>query len=150
MLMWKIAWRNIWRHKAKSFVIGIILFLGAFLMTVGNGMIDGAKQGLEDNMINSLTGHLIVLSEAEEKDDVKRPEIYAPFINTALTIDGNPDDSNGDMVAKFTSYTPATGVLVLTTFDTETPAATDPTDDSYVHVVVTFGRRTDLVKEVAI
>ena len=70
MLMWKIAWRNIWRHKAKSLVIGVILFLGAFLMTVGNGMIDGAKKGLEDNMINSLTGHLIVLSEAEKKDDV--------------------------------------------------------------------------------
>lgn len=68
--MWKIAWRNIWRHKGKSFVIGIILFLGALLMTVGNGMIDGAKQGLEKNMINSLTGHLMVLSEAEKKDDV--------------------------------------------------------------------------------
>lgn len=68
--MWKIAWRNIWRHKAKSLVIGVILFLGALLMTVGNGMIDGAKQGIEDNMINSLTGHLIVLSEHEQKDDV--------------------------------------------------------------------------------
>ena len=27
----KIAWRNIWLHKNKSIVIGIILFLGAFL-----------------------------------------------------------------------------------------------------------------------
>ncbi len=70
MLMWKIAWRNIWRHKGKSFVIGTILFLGALFMTVGNGMIDGAKQGLEKNMINSLTGHLMVLSEAEKKNDV--------------------------------------------------------------------------------
>ena len=70
MLIWKIAWRNLWRHKGKSFVIGLILFLGALLMTVGNGLIEGAKQGLEANMISSFTGHLIVVSENEEKDDV--------------------------------------------------------------------------------
>lgn len=70
MLVWKIAWRNIWRHKGKSFVIGIILFLGALLMTVGNGLIEGAKQGLEENMVSSFTGHLIVVSEEEEKNDV--------------------------------------------------------------------------------
>jgi len=70
MLTWKIAWRNIWRHRGKSIVIGVILFLGALLMTVGNGLIEGAKQGLEKNMIDSFTGHLIVASENEDRDDV--------------------------------------------------------------------------------
>ena len=36
-----IAWRNILRHKGKSLVIGVILFLGSLLMTVGNGIISG-------------------------------------------------------------------------------------------------------------
>ena len=52
-------------HYHALFGIGIILFLGALLMTVGNGMIDGAKQGIEENMINSLTGHLLVISDAQ-------------------------------------------------------------------------------------
>ena len=70
MLTWKIAWRNLLRHKGKSLVIGIILFLGALLMTVGNAMIEGAKQGLQENMIERFTGHLVLASAKEKKDMV--------------------------------------------------------------------------------
>ena len=70
MLTWKIAWRNLWRHKGKSLVIGIIIFLGALFMTVGNAVIEGAKQGLEKNMINRFTGHLILAAAKEKKENV--------------------------------------------------------------------------------
>ena len=70
MLIWKIAWRNLLRHKGKSLVIGIILFLGALLMTVGNAIIEGAKQGLEEHMINRFTGNLILVSSKEKKENV--------------------------------------------------------------------------------
>jgi ABC-type lipoprotein release transport system permease subunit len=68
MLIWKIAWRNVWRHKGKSLVIGGILCLGAFLMTVGNAVIEGAKEGMAENMVNRFTGHL-VLTAADETND---------------------------------------------------------------------------------
>jgi len=79
MLLWKIAWRNLWRHKGKSLVIGLILFLGALLMTAGNAVIEGAKQGLEENMINRFTGHLILAAENEKKENVF-------FINKAIKV----------------------------------------------------------------
>lgn len=69
-LILKISWRNILRHKGKSFVIGIILFMGAYLMTLGNGIISGMDRGLKDNIINSFTGHLIVVSEKQKSDNV--------------------------------------------------------------------------------
>jgi putative ABC transport system permease protein len=69
-LAFKIAWRNLWRHKGKSLVIGGILFFGAVLMTVGNGMISGMEKGLSENIIKSFTGDIVVISDAEEKDDV--------------------------------------------------------------------------------
>ncbi len=62
MLTWKIAWRNLWRHKGKSLIIGVILCAGAFLMTAGNALLDGAMRGLEKNMIAWMTGHLVVTS----------------------------------------------------------------------------------------
>lgn len=68
MLTWKIAWRNLWRHKGKSLVIGVILFLGALLMTVGNAVIEGAKDGMAENMVSRFTGHL-VLKSADQKND---------------------------------------------------------------------------------
>ena len=70
MLSWKIAWRNLWRHKGKSLVIGAIMFLGAFLMTVGNAVIEGARDGMAENMVNRFTGHLILKAANEKKDEV--------------------------------------------------------------------------------
>lgn len=70
MLIIKIAWRNIQRHRGKSFIIGAILFLGAFLMTVGNGVISGMDRGLEKNVVNSFTGHVLLISDKQENDNV--------------------------------------------------------------------------------
>ena len=70
MLSWKIAWRNVWRHKGKSLVVGTILFLGALLMTVGNSIINGAQEGMTQNMVNRFTGHLVLKAAAEKNDEV--------------------------------------------------------------------------------
>lgn len=69
-LTFKIAWRNIWRHKGRCLVIGIIIFIGAFLMTIGNGMISGMNHGLADNIVNRFTGDLVVVSSKQKDDNV--------------------------------------------------------------------------------
>ncbi|MBN1576846.1 MAG: FtsX-like permease family protein [Chitinispirillaceae bacterium] len=69
-LMIKIAWRNIMRHRGKSLVIGVILFVGAFLMTIGNGVISGMDRGLQKNIVNSFTGDIVLVSEKQESDEV--------------------------------------------------------------------------------
>ena len=45
MLILKIAWRSLLRHKAKSIIIGAILFLGAFIMTLGDATTIGMRRG---------------------------------------------------------------------------------------------------------
>lgn len=69
-LILKIAWRNIFRHKGKSIIIGVILFLGSLIMTVGNGVISGMEKGLQDNIINGFTGDIVVISDKQESDNV--------------------------------------------------------------------------------
>ena len=81
MLLWKIAWRNLWRHKSKSLIVGVILFSGALLMTVGNALIEGAQQGLAENMINRATGHLLVTSV----DQTNRDVFFAPHTIADIT-----------------------------------------------------------------
>lgn len=66
----KIAWRNVWRHKSKSIIIGVILFLGAFLMTLGNAIVAGMERGLEKNLKGSFTGDIIIIPDKEEKDAI--------------------------------------------------------------------------------
>jgi ABC-type lipoprotein release transport system permease subunit len=69
-LIVKIAWRNIMRHRGKSLVIGMILFVGALLMTVGNGVISGMDEGLRNNIINGFTGDIVLVPEKQESDEV--------------------------------------------------------------------------------
>lgn len=69
-LAFKIAWRNLWRHRGKSLVIGGILLIGALLMTLGNGVISGMEKGMSDNIVNLFTGDIVVISNEQEKDDV--------------------------------------------------------------------------------
>jgi putative ABC transport system permease protein len=69
-LILTIAWRNILRHRGKSLVIGVILFTGAFLMTVGNGVISGMAAGIEKNIINGFMGDIVLISDAQKSDNI--------------------------------------------------------------------------------
>ncbi len=70
MLVLKIAWRSVLRHKARSLIIGTILFLGAFIMTAGDATVIGMRRGVEENLVRSFTGHIILVSDEETKDNV--------------------------------------------------------------------------------
>ncbi len=69
-LIWKIAWRNILRHKGKSVIIGIILFLGSFVMTAGNAVLSGMSEGLQKHIVESVTGDLVIVSTNQKEDNV--------------------------------------------------------------------------------
>ena len=66
----KISWRNLLRHKGKSLVIGAILFLGAFIMTAGNGVISGMDKGLQRNIVDNFLGDLVLVSQDQENESV--------------------------------------------------------------------------------
>ncbi|OGS07291.1 MAG: hypothetical protein A2270_08685 [Elusimicrobia bacterium RIFOXYA12_FULL_51_18] len=69
-LILTIAWRNILRHKGKSLVIGIILFTGAFLMTLGNGVISGMAAGIGKNIIDGFMGDIVLVSDKQKSDNI--------------------------------------------------------------------------------
>lgn len=67
-LIYKIAARNLLRHKRRSIAVGMIIFIGAFFMTLGNGAIVGMQKGMEFNIIKGLLGDISIIS-AERKED---------------------------------------------------------------------------------
>lgn len=89
-LILTIAWRNILRHKGKSLVIGSILFLGALIMTFGNGVISGMEKGLEKNIVNGFTGDVVIISDKQESDNVLFTIMGKAIepINNFIEIDG--------------------------------------------------------------
>lgn len=70
MLVWRLAWRNLWRHRGRSLVVGGILFLGALLLTFGNGVVSGMEDGLRRQVVESFTGDVVVASDKQLDDNV--------------------------------------------------------------------------------
>lgn len=86
-LIIKIAWRNLFRHKGKSIIIGMILFFAALLMTFGNAVINGTRQRLYENLAGRFIGDLVLVSSQRENDNIL-------FDNSGESIDPIANYSN--------------------------------------------------------
>jgi putative ABC transport system permease protein len=64
-VIWRIAFRNIWEHKAKSFIIGTLIVLGVVIIVLGNALIDSAEAGLRKQYIESFTGDAMIHGPSE-------------------------------------------------------------------------------------
>jgi len=82
-IVFRIAWKNLMRHRGKSLVIGSILFTGTLIMTVGNAVISGLDAGLAQNFRQRMTGDIVVVSTAQLKDNV----FFTPMGEPVESID---------------------------------------------------------------
>lgn len=69
-LLLTLSARNLFRHRGRSLVVGLILFLGALVMTVGNGVLSGMDRGLSKNITDGFLGHVVVMSDKQEDDNI--------------------------------------------------------------------------------
>src|SRR4030043_468834 len=69
-LIFKIAFRNLFRHKRRSISIGFVIITGAFFMTLTNGIIAGMESGLERNLVKGLLGDITLLSMEKKQDNI--------------------------------------------------------------------------------
>ncbi|HEX3020640.1 MAG TPA: FtsX-like permease family protein [Chitinispirillaceae bacterium] len=92
-LILKISWRNILRHRGKSIVIGVILFLGALIMTAGNGVISGMDRGMQKNIVEGFTGDAMLISEKQESDNV-----FMEFMGKSVATIENFNQINSALV----------------------------------------------------
>jgi ABC-type lipoprotein release transport system permease subunit len=67
-LIYRIAVRNLLRHKRRSIAVGLVIFIGAFFMTLGNGAIGGMEKGIEFNIVKGIYSDITIMP-AEIKND---------------------------------------------------------------------------------
>jgi len=70
MLIFKIAYRNLFRHRGKSLVVGIILFIGAVFMIVGGSTVAAMEENVTKAIIDSFIGDITIMSRTQEKEDI--------------------------------------------------------------------------------
>jgi putative ABC transport system permease protein len=62
----KLAFRNLFEHKSKSLIIGILLALGALILIVGNSFIDASRSGIRSTFTDNYTGDVFVSGISQE------------------------------------------------------------------------------------
>ncbi|MGL1891848.1 MAG: FtsX-like permease family protein [Spirochaetaceae bacterium] len=63
--IFKIAIRNVFAHKVKTMIVGSLIFLGIFLMVLGNSFLDSTSKGIQRAYSNSVTGDIAVLKNID-------------------------------------------------------------------------------------
>ena len=64
-----MAWRNLWSHKGKNALVGLLIMFGTFLVVLGTSVLDGIDQAMTRSITQSVAGHLQVYSK-DARDDL--------------------------------------------------------------------------------
>ncbi len=64
-ILMRIAFRNLRQHKSKTLIIGILIALGIFILTLGNSVLATLSQATRQTFIDSFTGHILVRATGE-------------------------------------------------------------------------------------
>ncbi len=86
----QIAFRNLGAHRLKTFIVGGIIFFGAFLVVLGNSLVDSIDISMSRSVIGSVAGNIQVYNAAS-KDKLE--------VMGGMTM-GDPDLAQIDDFAK--------------------------------------------------
>ena len=62
-----LAVRSLYSHKAKSLIVGTLIFFGTVLVVVGTSLLASVERAMSASIISSVAGHLQVY-DADAKD----------------------------------------------------------------------------------
>jgi len=86
----QIAFRNLGAHRLKTFIVGGIIFFGAFLVVLGNSLVDSIDSSMSRSVIGSVAGNIQVYN-GTSKDKLE--------VMGGMTM-GDPDLAQIDDFAK--------------------------------------------------
>lgn len=117
-VMIRIAFRNMWEHKSKSLIIGILIALGCIVLVLGNAMMDSCEKGIRDSFIENFTGDMMISGSSSDAVSIFGKESMSMDSDTTVPL--IPDyDKVLDRVAKdsrvkaYTSMSVAYGMLAV-------------------------------------
>ncbi|HQG40173.1 MAG TPA: hypothetical protein PLV76_04725, partial [Spirochaetales bacterium] len=83
-ILLKLAIRNLLRHPKKNILIAGLIAIGIMSLFIANSILLTTNRGLEQLLINSLTGEFMIGTEADEQYSIFGNEI--PIVSEYDTI----------------------------------------------------------------
>lgn len=66
----RLALRNLRLHWVRTFIVGMLIAVGAWLVVVGQAALDGIQGGMQRSVVDTVAGHLQIYS-ADAKDPLE-------------------------------------------------------------------------------
>src|SRR4028118_481509 len=92
----KTANKNLWRHKLRTFLTVSAILLGAFTLTMTNGLGDGLRNYIENQVKNIEGNNVLFVRKKFEVENKDAPKTDAPaeYKETVQDEAGNLIDPN--------------------------------------------------------
>ncbi len=84
MIVFCLAYRNLWRHPRRTYFIAAMIVLGSMLLSIASSVLEEASKGMEVSLVGSLTGHLALGALTEESYGLFGSEV--PIVGDYETI----------------------------------------------------------------
>ena len=56
----KIALGNLWEHKSKTLILGLLIMIGVAIIVLGNGFLESSKTNLQRDLTANYTGDILI------------------------------------------------------------------------------------------
>ncbi|MGM7681883.1 ABC transporter permease [Cytobacillus sp. Hm23] len=131
----KIALRNIFAHKVRSIVIGVVIFFCTFMLLISNAALNGVRQQVTNSYATIQTGDVIVMWESLYEES--SPSDPGRFINPIATLSFDPlkEQENTAAIEKLMTYLRGNQHDIDTVFPTvrrDAKVATSENNDSMI------------------
>jgi putative ABC transport system permease protein len=80
----KIALGNLWEHRSKTLILGILITLGVAVIVIGNSFLNASKKGLEKDFRAHYTADVFIHGNLKEKDQKKGVVTLFGIQNTVM------------------------------------------------------------------
>jgi ABC-type lipoprotein release transport system permease subunit len=90
-LYWRLAWRNIWRHKRRTIIIVLAMAMSLGMMMMYDGLITGFNQAIYGNAVKVLGGNIQVHAQGYRDEADSMPLL--PLADPAAIVAAAAADS---------------------------------------------------------
>lgn len=84
-LYWRLAWRNLWRHRRRTIIVVIAMAMSMWLMMYYDGFVAGFNNAIYGNAVKFLGGNIQIRAEGYSENSSQTPLL--PLVDDQAAVD---------------------------------------------------------------
>ena len=87
----RIALGNLWEHKSKTIILGLLIMIGVAIIIIGNAFLEASKTSLQRDFVENYTGDIMIHGPDVENGRISLFGVSAVTVGTVPSTPAIPD-----------------------------------------------------------